>query len=177
MGIRVLVFILLGVMLPLLSQGQVKSFELKTGKMAVDLATGWDGVPGLFDIPLVFVGPTKNGSHPTLSVIPTSVSAQAMDPAEMKFQEASFKQGRERWLEKNGGHALEYVPHREVKLSKGSAHILGYRYALGSDEFAEFTYFASCNGKYYQLQSLMTLSEEREQATSIEKMVRSLVCE
>jgi hypothetical protein len=141
-------------------------------KFRVEIPKGWQEIEGLFGMPYFLLGPRRDGARPVLSVTPTGIHNARFDEKALGKSEATYREGRERWLKKRGGTALEYFPYRKESWSGGiEVHGIGFRYRLGGIVFAEMSYYLVCKSRLFHLKTLLRES----QLVAYEKVARQAV--
>jgi len=159
------------------SQAEIKKFKLSRGTIQIDVPKEWQSAPDLYGIPLMLLGPEQAGRRPTLAVVPSGQPGQKITSEDLKANPDGFRIGREKWLKKYQGKALEFFPYQYEKLSNGSeVHTLGYRYEISSLKFTEKSYYVVCQGKLYILKSVLSDGHTSDAENSIQNTVRSLSC-
>jgi hypothetical protein len=154
------------------------TYDLERGKVTLDVPSKWEDAKNLFGVPLMLLGPMEGETRPTISVTAVGKNTMKFDPAELKKTEADYLAGRKRWLEDRDGEFVAFSGYRNEKFSNGAdAHVIGYRYTLNGEEFAESSYYVSCNGGLYHLKTLLRATQEGKYASETSKIVRSLKCE
>jgi hypothetical protein len=138
---------------------------------------GWQKVKEMFGIPLMILGPMTDGARPTVSFSSTDREGLNFDPIQLKQNEAQYRNGREAWLTKHKGKALEFFPYK-FENSKGSPeiHTVGYRFVINDIKFIEKSYYFVCSKKIYLVKTLLRSNHENEYADTAETVARSLKC-
>jgi hypothetical protein len=155
-----------------------RGFDLKHGRVKMDVPAAWQDVTELFGIPLMFLGPEKAGGRPVITVVPTGIKNASLDAAEMKKAEEEYQEGRREWLKKYDGVALAFNSLTAEKIPGASeAQSVGYRYRIQDVEFIEKSYYVICNKQFYHLKTVLRGGHEQAYAADVASAVRSFTCE
>jgi hypothetical protein len=153
------------------------SFNLSRGYVELNVPENWQTTKDLFGMPLQILGPFENGSRPVIAITPTGIAVEKLDANKIAKEQKDYSAGRQKWLSKYGGKAIEFYPYKEEKWGNGTVvHSIGYRYQLAGNEFSERSYFAICSGKLYHLKTLLRKAHETAYGDAVNGIVKSFRC-
>lgn len=157
---------------------EVRSFKLKNGTLSFAVPSQWQEAKKLFGVELMLLGPMQGKNRSVLTVESTEFSELSFDAASLKKNEASYQEGRKKWLNKYQGKVIEFFPYEIKKLMNGKIedHVVGFRYKIAEKEFTERSHFIKCNKNLYHFKLLFPFQEETQYKTEIENLFQSFSC-
>ena len=154
-----------------------ENFQLKAGKVSLNVPAGWQDVKNFAGMELMLVGPMKSSNRPVVTVSATDFAEFSIDTEALKKDEATYRSGREKWLEKYSGKVEEFFKYEtKVLKDQSKVHALGFRYLIGDKSFTERTYYIQCEKNLYHFKSLVLTKEMSEQQKNLSSMLESFSC-
>lgn len=145
-------------------------FAVGDRKIKVSMPSGWNGVPGLFGIPLMLVGPTKNGAQPAISI--STLAAGTFET------EKEYRDNRILWLQRKRGSLVKFDPYKKITWNGAlDARISGVHFTLNDVQFSEKNYYVRCkDNRLFHLKAILRHDQETRFATEVDNMMKSLSC-
>jgi hypothetical protein len=157
--------------------GNLKNFSVNNENLKIDTPKSWQVAKNFLNSAYTFFGPFKNGRRPVISLNETALKDYKFKKSQLRSTQDDYKKGRLKWLKKNKGGLLSFIPYKVHKWPKvGDAHSIGYFYTLLGEQFEEKTYFFKCNGKVFNFTTLMTLDQKKKHGKTVEKVLKSTSC-
>lgn len=157
---------------------EMRHFQIKDAKFKLALPSSWQHAEGMFGLPHVFFASSPYEKRPVVSVAVTSINDWHLDPKKLKENEGEYRAGREAWLQKVGGKALEFFPYQyKVISAKQEAHALGFRYFLGENEFIEKSIYYKCQDQLFNVKALILNKESSEKKKEFFEVFESFRCD
>lgn len=155
-----------------------KEFQLKTGKISVEVPAKWQEAKDLFGVQLMLLAPQKYEHRPVFLLESTSMGELKLDSVALEKNYQEYKSGREAWVSKMGGKVTAFSSYRKQQLSNLRwAIVLGYEYELGAIHFFEKSYFVECNNNLYNFKTLVRAEEEKQYSDVFDKIIHSFSCD
>lgn len=159
-------------------------FSLPGGKLRFDLPSGWQGVLGGMGVPLMLVGPMKNGTRPIISVTLFEEKNLQIDFEDLNRKVQEYRDGRKKWLQKQEATLVSFL---EPKLDHWShdvvAYELGFYFKMDEDEFLERSNYVTCKRQFVHLKSVLRVSTGRSSSVlgknpdTVVRIMKSITCD
>lgn len=173
-----LIIILSILIIPIAFAINPTKLKMRDGNISLLLPEKWEIAKGLFGVQIMLLGPKVSENRPVITIDSTNFKDMKFDTLSLKNNEKDYKDGRENWLKKYNGHALEFFSYQTTSLSsKIIDHNIGFRYELGTNEFVERSHYITCGQNLYHIKTLMRTKEESSHQNKIEEMVKSFNCQ
>ncbi|WP_034719472.1 hypothetical protein [Bacteriovorax sp. DB6_IX] len=158
--------------------GNLKNFSVNNENLKIATPKNWQVAKGFLSSAYTFFGPYKDGRRPVVSLNETKLGDYNFNPKELEKTQNEYREGRLKWLKRNKGGLLHFIPYKNIKWPHiGEVHSIGYNYTLLGQQFEERTYFFKCKKKVFNYSVLMTLKQKKNHNQTILDLMKSTKCE
>ncbi len=171
------------------SFAETAKFKLSKSVVSFDVPSDWQAIDDFAGLPLAILGPDENilnDSRPIITVVDSGVKAE-IDPKVLEKEQGDYEMGRREWLKEYDGKALKFYPYKQIKFSKvQDVHQIGFEYSLGeaedsrapasSNEFAENSYYLTCDGKFFFIKTVIKKSKMEKYNKTMDAILNSFDC-
>lgn len=158
-------FILLISTLSAAVSGGVEEFTIQNKKVKIDLPRDWIARTDMLGLPLAIVSPLqedKNRVVISLSEATVGDDKVILGDSFIESSSKEFQGNKKKWLEKNNGFLVEFLPKEIIPLDKNRrALVLGYIYDLNGKRNIEKSYYMECENRIYFGKILVNKTNEK----------------
>ena len=156
---------------------EISVYKINKVNFRIDRPIDWQVAPDFLGSDLTLLGPFKNGRRPIITFSSIPLSDYHFDSDHLKKTEANYHSGRIIWLKKNNGSPIDFYSYKKLNWnSLKNIHGIGYKYKIGTNIFEEMSYFFKCKNKVFNISTLISDKQQKENKFKIEKILNSLSC-
>lgn len=164
-------------LLQLQAAAELKLFNFKDKRVSIDGPNDWQIAEYLFNSPITYLGPFKDGRRPIITFNPTTVESFVFNKEKLKKEQMIYQDGRKKWLDKNHAKLKAFIPYSSTQwLNVGEVHTVGVEYEMMNQHFYEVEYFFNCKNELSNFHVLMTKEQKQEYEAQINLIIRSIKC-
>jgi hypothetical protein len=155
----------------------ISVYEVNKIKFSIDKPGNWQMAPDFLGSDLTLLGPFKNDRRPIITFSSIPLGDYHFDSDDLKKNEANYHSGRISWLKKNKGTPIDFYSYKKLNWSSiKNIHGIGYKYKIGKNTFEEMSYFFKCRSKIFNISTLISENQQKENKFKIESILNSLTC-
>jgi hypothetical protein len=149
-------------------------------KIHLDVPKGWQIQRDLFGMPIMVLGPERDGERAVLSVQHTPLRNLRFDHELLSKTRGQYYEGRKQWirsLDDTGSRYLGGLPMQRLTWANGNDGFeIGFRYRMRGLDFEERSIQISCEKRVFLFKTLLSSKSPESDAKVLAKLVRELDC-
>lgn len=150
-------------------------------KVHLHIPEGWQIQRDLFGMPIMVLGPERNGERAVMSVQHTAIRNLKFDHPALSRTQGQYYEGRKRWIEELGDSNSRYLgglPLERLSWSNGNDGFkIGYRYQMRGLEFQENSIQVNCGNRLFLFKTLTSTKSPAEDRQALAGLIRELDCQ
>jgi hypothetical protein len=147
-------------------------------KIHLDVPQNWRIERDLYGMPIMVLGPERNGERAVLSVQDTPVYGMEFDHKLLQKTKNQYYEGRKNWLEEfEDSKFLSEIPYRHLKWTNGNDGFeMGFKYEARGIELEERSIQINCNNRLFLFKTLTSNKIPESDNAVLRKLVEQLDC-
>ena len=147
-------------------------------KIHLDAPEGWRIERDLFGMPIMVLGPERNGERAILSVQQTPIYGMEFNHTLLQKTKDQYYQGRKEWVDNlDQAKYLSNIPYHHLKWSNGNDGFeMGFRYHTRGLDLEEKSIQINCNNRLFLFKTLTSNKLPSSDPATLIKMINQLDC-